>query len=62
MTVPELHERGAGRVLPAPAEETTTISGYVAHLSLDADRRTRLRHMREIAARLIVVAREDGAV
>ena len=51
----ELHERDRGRVLPAPAEDTTTISSWCAHLALGADTRTKYPAYREVAAQLIVV-------
>ena len=59
MTCIELHERDRGRVIPPPAENTTTVNSWRAHLALDADTRTKYPAYRALAARLIIVEVES---
>ena len=55
MTRIELHEKDAGRILPGPTDERTTITAWAAVQALRADNRTKHECFRDLAARLIIV-------
>ena len=55
MTRIELHEKDAGRILPGPTDERTTITAWAAVQTLRADNRTKYPAYRDLAARLIIV-------